>query len=177
MRRLFWLALGIVLLTALYFMYDYFSDDGQTTKAKPGEETAELLPPPNMQWMPAGRVVLRAGAAGSALQLAVDSCWVSRQPISVADFEKFVMATGYRTSAEGRQSTAQLRRFFSSIGLLPSADSAGPGSVWIQDGQPRWIAGASWRYPAGPQQPAARPADAAVHLSWQRPGRPMQRCT
>lgn len=167
MRRFFWLALGIVLLTAVYFIYDYYSDDGQTVKLKPGEETAELQPPPNMQWLPAGRLVLQAGAGGSALQLSVDSCWMARQPITVADFEKFVMATGYRSSAEGRQPVAQLRRFFNGIASLPAGDSTGPGSVLLQDGPPTWVAGASWRYPAGPQQPAAKPADAAVHLSWQ----------
>jgi formylglycine-generating enzyme required for sulfatase activity len=83
----------------------------------------------------------------------VDPFWMDEHPVTVADFRRFVKATGYVTTAERPLDPAQ----------YPEADPAllVPGSLVFQgtrgpvrlDDYRQWwayIPGASWRHPEGP---------------------------
>ena len=60
--------------------------------------------PGNMAWIPGGTFLM--GSAGfypeerPVHRVAVDGFWMDTSPVTVAEFRRFVTATGYRTVAE-----------------------------------------------------------------------------
>lgn len=83
-----------------------------------------------------------------------DVLWVDRTEVTNAQFSAFVEATGYRTLAE-RQGSSEV--FVGSQDAWPASDA--PATWWqLRDG-------ASWRYPAGPQDTIAKPNHPVVHIA------------
>ena len=75
----------------------------------------------------------------------VDTFLLDRTPVTVAAFDAFVTDTGYQSEAE---------RF---------GDS---GVMDVKTGQWALIPGASWRFPLGPDGPAAGADHPVTHVSW-----------
>ncbi|WP_417522084.1 formylglycine-generating enzyme family protein [Marinobacter sp.] len=77
----------------------------------------------------------------------VDGFWIDQHPVTNAQFSQFVEATGYRTQAERGLTKAQL-------GDFPS-DLVKPGSLVFsyadENSGWRFVEGASWRSPEGPE--------------------------
>jgi formylglycine-generating enzyme required for sulfatase activity len=73
------------------------------------------------------------------------SFYIDRTEVTVADFARFVEATGYRTEAER-------------IGWSGVFDPARRG--WIR------TTGATWRHPDGPDRPAASTIEPVTQVSW-----------
>lgn len=73
----------------------------------------------------------------------VDPFFLDIHPVTVAQFRKFVEATGYTTQAEE----------FGNAGVL-------------RNGQWHLINGATWRYPRGPSQPEAPDDHPVTQVSW-----------
>ena len=113
--------------------------------------------PRNMTWVAGGGFLM--GSADfypeerPARRVEVDGFWIDDHPVTVAEFRRFIRATGYVTVAERPLDPAQ----------YPGADPAllSPGSlVFFPTGGPvdlrdvalwwRYTPGASWRHPAGP---------------------------
>ncbi len=111
----------------------------------------------NMTWVPAGRFLMGSAdfypEESPVRRVEVDGFWIDDHPVTVAEFRRFVAATGYVTVAERPLDPAQ----------YPGADPAllSPGSlVFFPTGGPvdlrdvaqwwRYTPGASWRHPAGP---------------------------
>ncbi len=140
-------------------------------------------PPKNMVWVPGGSFLM--GSADfypeerPVRRVAVDGFWMDSRPVTVAEFRRFVRATGYVTVAERPLDPAQ----------YPSADPAllVPGSlVFFPASEPvdlrdvsqwwRYTPGASWRHPRGPgstlhgldQHPVTHVAaeDADAYAAW-----------
>jgi formylglycine-generating enzyme required for sulfatase activity len=80
--------------------------------------------------------------------------WVDRTEVTNAQFAAFVEATGYRTLAE-RQGSSEV--FVGSQDARSATE--GPATWWqLRDG-------ASWKYPAGPQDTIAKPNHPVVHVA------------
>jgi formylglycine-generating enzyme len=102
-------------------------------------------------------------------RVAVDGFWIDEHPVTVAEFRRFVKATGHLTVAERAPDAAD----------YPDADPEllVPGSlVFQQPGRPvplddvrgwwAWVPGASWRHPRGPDSTVAgRERDPVVHVA------------
>jgi len=137
----------------------------------------------NMIWVPGGIFLMGSEdfypEERPVRQVEVDGFWMDIHPVTVADFRHFVMATGHVTVAER---PLDPRRY-------PDADPGllHPGSLVFQpprgpvdlDDPARWwryVPGASWRHPRGPdsdtdgldQHPVTHVAaeDAAAYAAW-----------
>jgi formylglycine-generating enzyme len=137
----------------------------------------------NMTWVPGGG--FHMGSADfypeerPVRQVEVDGFWMDDHPVTVAEFRRFVRATGYLTVAERQPDPAQ----------YPDADPAllrsgslvffpTDGPVDLRDVAQWWryTPGASWRHPRGPgstldgldQHPVTHVAaeDADAYAAW-----------
>ena len=114
-------------------------------------------PAKHMAWIPAGEFAMGSNdfypEERPVHRVAVDGFWIDEHPVTVAEFRRFVRATGYVTWAERAPDAAD----------YPDADPALliPGSlVFHQASGPvdlrdfrnwwRWTTGAQWRHPDGP---------------------------
>lgn len=139
--------------------------------------------PPNMQLVPGGVFMMGSSAfypeEAPRRKVRVASFWVDETPVTNAQFAAFVDATGYRTFAE----TAPDPRDYP--GMDPALAVAGSLVFTMTDrpvdlGDPsqwwRWVAGACWRHPLGPESgiedildhPAVHVThqDAAAYAAW-----------
>ncbi|HVK34496.1 MAG TPA: formylglycine-generating enzyme family protein [Microlunatus sp.] len=115
------------------------------------------MPPKNMCWIPGGEFAM--GSTGfypeeqPVRREQVQGFWLDEHPVTVAEFRRFVKATGHRTTAETAPSAED----------FPDADPAQlvPGSLVFRpttgpvrlDDYTQWWAwtpGADWRHPEGP---------------------------
>jgi sulfatase modifying factor 1 len=137
----------------------------------------------NMAWVPGGAFLM--GSADfypeerPVRRVEVDGFWIDEHPVTVAEFRRFVQATGYLTVAERPLDPGQ----------YPGADPAllHPGSlVFYPTSRPvdlgdvsqwwRYVPGADWRHPRGPgstthgldQHPVTQVAapDADAYAAW-----------
>jgi formylglycine-generating enzyme required for sulfatase activity len=93
-------------------------------------------------------------------QVEVDGFWMDRAPVTNVQFERFVLATGYRTLAEQALE-----------GLPPgSFVFTPPASVANLTNHLQWweyVPGADWRHPEGPDSGIARRGNhPVVHVCW-----------
>jgi sulfatase modifying factor 1 len=134
-------------------------------------------PTPNgMVWVPGGRFWM--GCDGCNLPDAlpvhpvdVSGFWIDRSPVTNAQFERFVAATGYLTVAERQLDPKDFPD-------LPREHLA-PGSVVFSPPKRdlpylryldwwRWVPGASWRHPEGPASDLrARENHPVVHVAYE----------
>lgn len=99
--------------------------------------------------IPGGRVTMGSVEGyldeGPVHEVTVDGFWLDRTEVTVAAFERFVTATGYRTEAE---------RFGWSGVFQPGVGG------WHR------VDGADWRHPEGPAAPPAGPDEPVTQVSW-----------
>lgn len=151
-------------------------------RGAPGGGTS-APPHPDMVWLPGG--TFRMGSdkhypeEAPAHRATVDGFWISRYPVTNAEFTQFVAATGYVTCAEIPPDPKLYP------GVPPDALRAGslvfvqpPGRVPLRNYGNWWqfITGADWRHPYGPASSldglANHPvvhityADAVAYATW-----------
>ena len=114
-------------------------------------------PAKNMVWIPEGEFLMGSEQfypeERPVRRVAVDGFWMDEHPVTVAEFRRFVKATGYVTWAEVAPEAAD----------YPDADPEllVPGSLVFQPTQGpvdlsdyrnwwTWMPGAQWRHPEGP---------------------------
>jgi sulfatase modifying factor 1 len=120
-----------------------------------------------MVWVPAGN--FRMGADNQQAEpdeypkhsVTVDGFWIDKTEVTNAQFEKFVKATGYVTTAERKPDWNELKKQMppgtekpadsllvaASLVFVPASHSVNLndyGQWWV------WKAGASWKHPHGP---------------------------
>lgn len=135
--------------------------------------------PEGMVWIPGGPFWMGNDESPDANapmhQVAVSGFWMDRTEVSNAQFEAFVTATGYKTTAERPPITDELsqgevppeKRVPFSVCFVPIdlPEGVDPHSV-----APEWwkfVAGADWRHPEGPQSDIKdRMNHPVVHISW-----------
>ena len=140
--------------------------------------------PPGMAWLPGGEFTMgsddpeTAPAERPAHRVRVDGFWMDETEVTNAQFRKFVDATGYATTAERPVDWEQLRKELPPGTPRPPDDRLAPGSlVFVAPAHPvsleaqtawwRWVAGASWRHPEGPDGTIDGKDDhPVVQVSW-----------
>jgi len=120
-------------------------------------EAPRQAPAKNMVWIPEGEFLMGSEQfypeERPVRRVAVDGFWMDEHPVTVAEFRRFVKATGYVTWAEIAPEAAD----------YPDADPEllVPGSLVFQPTQGpvdlndyrnwwTWMPGAQWRHPEGP---------------------------
>ena len=140
--------------------------------------------PAGMVWIPGGKFLMGGGGNESRPdELPVHSVEVSGFFIGISEvtnreYSKFVQATGYRTIAERAVDWEQLKKQVPAGTPKPAAEVLVPGSMVFQipaqvEGTNdysqwwRWVPGACWKNPEGPDSTITDRMDhPVVHVSW-----------
>ena len=100
-------------------------------------------------------------AEGPVREVAVDTFKVSRYPVTIAQFDEFVSATGFVTDAE-RFGWSFVFHHFVSDATKASVKQAVKGSEWWWQ-----VHGTTWRCPDGPDSSIdGRSSHPVTHVSW-----------
>lgn len=127
-------------------------------------------------WVPAGSFTMgdepHYPDEGPPRQVALKGFWIQAHEVTGAEFAAFVKATGYRTMAERDPpqlagATEEMQQPGSAVFQAPTQQDP---NWW------RWVSGAQWRHPSGPQdsiagherEPVVQIAfqDAQAYASW-----------
>ena len=132
--------------------------------------------PDAMIWVPGGTFWMGCDSCGmpdAAPQhlVAVDGFWMDRSPVTNADFEKFVKATGYVTVAERPLDPKAFPGVPSDMLVPGSAVFNATGDPVPLDNPLQWwryTPGANWRHPEGPGSDIGTRADhPVVHVAYE----------
>ena len=133
-------------------------------------------PPPGMVWIPPGKFWMglpddpHCPDASPQHEVSMSGFWIDATEVTNAEFAKFVAATNYRTVAEqlpvmseGGDVPPEWLKPSSNVFLPPTTNrnSSNPIHFW------RYVAGADWRHPTGPDSSIEGKDDyPVVHVSW-----------
>lgn len=144
---------------------------------------ADQTSPNDMRWIPGGTFMMGSDAfypeEGPVHPVTVDGFWMDEHPVTVADFRRFVKATGHVTVAEQAPNPADYPGADPTL-LVPGSlvFRQPPGPVDLDDMTQwwAWLPGASWRHPDGTgstisgreRHPVTHVAhaDAAAYAAW-----------
>jgi sulfatase modifying factor 1 len=147
-----------------------------------GPETA--TPPRGMVLIPGGSFSMGSADETSRANerpphtVTVDPFFLDTRPVTNAEFERFVKATGYKTTAEKAPTWEELQKQLPPgapkpdesvfvAGSLVFTPSAGPVDRADMRNFWRWVRGANWRHPEGPGSDLkGRMNHPVVHVSW-----------
>jgi formylglycine-generating enzyme required for sulfatase activity len=113
-----------------------------------------------------------------AHRVKVDPFWMDEHVVTNDDFEKFVHVTGYLTTAERKPDWEELKKQLPPETPRPDESLLVPGSmVFTPSSGPvdlremqnfwRWVPGANWRHPEGPDSDLkGREKHPVVQVSW-----------
>ncbi len=113
--------------------------------------------PKDMVWVPGGE--FRMGSTqfypeeGPVHRVAVDGFWADRHPVTVAEFRRFVKATGHVTAAERAPDAADYPEADPDLlvpGSLVFHRTVAPVPLDDYRNWWAWVPGADWRHPEGP---------------------------
>lgn len=166
--------LMIILLTTLFLLTILFIGIKKYTQA-----------PPGMVWIPGGEFTM--GSDGPlakpnekpAHKVRVNGFWMDKTDVTNAQFDLFVKATGYVTTAEKKPDWETIRVQVLPGTAKPPEDTLVPGAmVFVGTREPvplndaslwwQYVPGADWRHPTGPQSTIAGKEDyPVVQISYQ----------
>lgn len=147
--------------------------------------TIAAAAPDGMVRIPGGEFLMGSTQAGSRMneqpvvKAKVDAFWLDAQPVTNAEFAKFVAASAYLTTAERPVDWDELKKQLPEGTPKPPAEQLQPGSmVFVATTGPvdlnemaswwRWTAGASWQHPEGPGSDlVGRENHPVVQVSWE----------
>ncbi|MFN8857118.1 MAG: formylglycine-generating enzyme family protein [Planctomycetaceae bacterium] len=170
-----WLALGGLAFTLTY---------GLTRWSQSRPSPPPGVPPTGMVWIPGGVFTMGSNAAEAwddekpAHPVEIDGFWLDEHEVTNAQFEKFVAATEYQTTAERAPTVEELLAQLPPGTPPPDPATLVPGSmVFTPPDQAvpldnftqwwRWVPGANWRHPEGPESSLeGRAEHPVVHVSW-----------
>lgn len=141
--------------------------------------------PPGMVLIPAGEFSMGSDAEYAlpnehpAHRVTVSAFLIDTHPVTNADFEKFVEATGYKTVAERPVDWEELKKQVPPGTPKPPDETLQPGSLVFRptpgpvplDNMAawwEWTTGANWRHPEGPGSDLkGREDHPVVHIAWE----------
>ena len=148
-----------------------------------GPPPAKDVGPRPESWIPGGRFLMGSADFYPEEQpvhpVSVDGFWMDEHPVTVADFRRFVKATGHVTVAEQAPDPADYPDADPEL-LVPGSGvfRMPPGPVSLDDVRNwwHWVPGADWRHPDGPgssldgrdRHPVTQVTwyDASAYLAW-----------
>lgn len=136
-------------------------------------------PPENMTWIPGGEFIMGSNSRLAknnekpAHMVKVNGFWMDKTDVTNSQFAKFVKATGYVTTAERKPDWETIKVQISSNVPKPPDDKLVPGAMVFVgtskavplDDNSRWwrfVPGANWRHPQGPDSNIVDKADHPV---------------
>jgi formylglycine-generating enzyme len=169
---------------------DLTSHSTPDTQAAPAP-VAKLITPPGpapegMVWIPGGQAVMGDDQGPPdeqpAHSVTIDGFWMDRTEVTNAAFKKFADATAYLTVAERTPKREDFKGLVADVNEIP-AENLVAGSICFNPNfdrktltkdQPLWplqvwkyVKGANWRHPDGPQSSVADRMDhPVVHVAW-----------
>src|SRR5262249_44112119 len=129
-----------------------------------------------MVWIPAGEFLMGTEGGrpeeGPAHRVRVDGFWIDRTEVTNAEFDAFVRATAYVTTAEKTPELREILRQLPPGSPSPNPESLVPGSLVFTPGKAdlwwSWTPGADWRHPEGPGSSiSGREKHPVVQVSWE----------
>jgi formylglycine-generating enzyme required for sulfatase activity len=139
-------------------------------------------PPPGMVWVPPGEFTMGSGSGPAnerpAHRVRLDGFWMDEHEVANAEFRRFADATGYVTTAERKPDWEELRMMLPPGTPKPADDKLVAGAmvftppasaVPLDDAARwwRWVPGACWRHPEGPDSTLdGRDDHPVVQVSW-----------
>jgi len=157
-----------------------------TAGSAPAEDAGSTRPrTAGMVWIPAGEFTMGTDEPSApaneqpAHQVWVDGFYMDATPITNDEFRKFVEQTGYVTVAERPIDWEELKKQVPPGTPKPPDEMLQPGSiVFQQPSQPvpldrmdawfKWVNGASWQHPEGPDSNLdGRGDEPVVHVAWE----------
>jgi formylglycine-generating enzyme len=141
--------------------------------------------PSGMVWIPAGEFIM--GASGEtpnlneqpAHRVRLSAFWMDETEVTNAQFQAFVNATRYVTTAEKPPDWEEMRKTLPPGTPKPAAEKLVPGSLVFRPTTGpvplgeferwwHWTPGASWQHPEGPgSNLAGRESHPVVHVTWE----------
>ncbi|MGZ8940769.1 MAG: formylglycine-generating enzyme family protein [Limisphaerales bacterium] len=128
-----------------------------------------------MMWIPSGTFVMGSETGnpdeGPARTVTVNGFWMDKTEVTNEEFEKFVKATGYVTIAERKPDPKDFPGANpadlvpGSVVFSPPAEDPGVSNhfAWW-----KYVPGANWRHPEGPDSTiAGREKHPVVHVAWE----------
>jgi formylglycine-generating enzyme len=140
-------------------------------------------PPKDMVWIPGGEFLMGSSdfypEERPVHRVGIDGFWMDEHPVTVAEFRRFVKATGHITWAERAPDPADYPGAILELlvpGSLVFTGSSGPVDLSNIQNWWTWCPGADWRHPEGPgstldgrdRHPVTHVAfsDAQAYASW-----------
>ncbi|MFZ0090531.1 MAG: formylglycine-generating enzyme family protein [Solirubrobacteraceae bacterium] len=132
------------------------------------------LPVRDMAWIPEGAFAMGSvdfyPEEGPVRRVALDGFWIDEHPVTVAEFRRFVKATGHVTGAERPPDPAEYPDADPDLlvpGSLVFRPSVGPVDLHDFRNWWEWTPGAFWRRPEGPGSTVGgRERHPVVHVSY-----------
>src|SRR5579871_3878310 len=104
-------------------------------------------------------------------RVAVDSFWIDEHPVTVAEYSRFVEATGHVTNAEIAPTAEDYPHADPDLlfaGSLVFRSTAGPVDLRDYRNWWHWTPGADWRHPEGPGSTVeGREAHPVTHVAYE----------
>jgi sulfatase modifying factor 1 len=154
------------------------------TASNPDERAGDRKAPPGTVWIPGGTFLMGTNDKESfpnerpAHLVQVQGFWMDEHDVTNAEFSKFVEATGYVTTAERKVDWEDLKKELPPGTPKPDDSALAPGAlVFTPTAGPvplddlsawwRWVHGANWRHPEGPESSIkGRENHPVVQVSW-----------
>jgi formylglycine-generating enzyme len=130
---------------------------GPATGANSAEPQPSEPPTKDMAWVPGGEFLMGSNdfypEERPVHSVTVDGFWIDEHPVTVAEFRRFVKATGHVTWAERAPDPADYPGALPELlvpGSLVFTGSTGPVDLSDIQNWWTWVPGADWRHPEGP---------------------------
>jgi len=151
---------------------------------EPSADQVRRKTPPGMAWIPGGTFLMGTNDKESfpnerpAHLVQVQGFWIDKHDVTNAEFSKFVEETGYVTTAERKINWEDLKKELPPGTPKPDESALAPGAlVFTPTSGPvplndlsawwRWMRGANWRHPEGPESSIqGRENHPVVQVSW-----------
>ncbi len=139
---------------------------------------------PGMVWIPTGTYVMGTDDERSmanerpAHEVSITGFWMDAHPVTNAEFQNFVKATGYVTTSERKPEWEELAKQLAPGTPKPDDNILVAGSLVFTPPDHavslkhvsawwKWVPGASWQHPEGPDSDiTGKENHPVVHISW-----------
>jgi len=150
-----------------------------------GQSPALASAPSGMVWIPSGAFTMGTDDLHSMAnerpshRVSIAGFWMDDHDVTNAEFQKFVEATGYLTTAERKPEWEEIKKQVAPGTPKPPDDLLVPGALVFTPPKSAvplndltawwsWVPGASWRHPEGPKSNIlGRENHPVVQVSWE----------